>query len=290
MVNTLRKGIVVVVLAAGVVCSGCRQGEMTVSTRAVSKASGRLDYHDYGRVLTRCVDKGLIKFRSLQKCSGLLDGFIASLADGGPRSTPAYFCQPNQELAFWINVHNAVALQAAVRDFYYCREPGKTNKLPGRTFPDRVWVRVDGRDLTLSEIADLARQAGKGDPRVDVALVWPCKGSPEYLPEIYRADRIESQLADAVRRAMDNPNVVKVDHERQTLFLAESIYRNRGRYIEIYEKRFCTEHATIVNALGMYADAKQRRRLSAAVAYRVAQIPFDWSLSEKEEPACSLDN
>jgi hypothetical protein len=244
----------------------------------------RVNYGEYQKVLTKCIDKGAIKFRSLSQCRGLLDIFVESLAQAGPETTPTLFTNDQEKLAFWLNAHNAAALQAAAGNY-----PMKSKKLPGRPFAENVRVWVDGRLRTLSEMGDLARKSGGNDPRVDLALCWPCKGSGEFLPEVFQANRLGDQLSRLMQRALDNPCLVRVDHERLTLFLGEPIYRNQARYIEIYEKKFGITRATIINALGLYADASQRRRLNTAIGYRVAQTSFDWSINEREEPACSLD-
>jgi hypothetical protein len=149
-------------------------------------------------------------------------------------------------------------------------------------------VQVDGNGLTLTQIADLARQAGQNDPRIELALTLPAKGSSKLSSEIYQASQIDHQLDQAVSRALDDPNQVAIDHATKTLRLGSAIYRVQEKFIQAYCRKYKTTDASIINALADFGDETQRRRLNAAIGYRVEEIPFDWSLNEKEEPPCSL--
>lgn len=243
-----------------------------------------LDCSGYEVILHKYVDKGLVRYRSLTANPGLLDRFVDSVAGVGPTRTPGLFPTRQHELAFWINVHNAAALQAAVRAY-----PTKSVWPVWQDFSQAVTVAVDGRRMTLRRIADQARAAGDQDPRIELALALPAKGSPELAGEVYSADRMETQLAQAVRRALENPNLVKIDHEHWVLRLGPAVYRSQARFVEVYGNRFHTEHGTIINALGLWADDTQRRRLNTALGYPVRELEFDGTLNEKDEPSCALD-
>ncbi|MFA5864369.1 MAG: DUF547 domain-containing protein [Phycisphaerae bacterium] len=269
-------------ILAGFLLAGCLSRKEVDTVRG--NTPGRLDYSPYQIVLVKYVSNGLVKYRSLKSDSRRLDEFMQSLTNVGPHGTPQYFAGKKQELAFWINVYNATAMQAAVRAY-----PVKTvNPILGN-FENNVWLVVDGRRLTLNQIAELARRAGGYDPRIELAMILPAKGSGELPSEIYQAEKIEEQLNEAVNRALNNLLLMKIDHEHWTIWLGRSVYRVRQRFIDDYNKTYQTENATILNALGTFADTNQRRRLNSALGYHVTELKFDWSLNEMAQPPCSMD-
>jgi len=286
MKKITRYYILFLVLTAGLVQSGCTRQAVGVSSEKTIDIPTQIDTHDYQRVLDKCLVKGKIKFRSLQTCKPALDRFLDSLASAGPGSTPNLFTDNRQAQAFWINAHNAFALRIAGEDYNPQTKP-ESRKISLRRLT-LTQVRIDRQQLTLSQLAERAKALSPNDPRVDLALFWPCKGRGELLPEAFTADRLDSQLNRVVQLALDNPNMVNVDHEHWKLLLAEPIYKNRPRYIEIYQQKFQTQNATMINALNMYANPSQRRRLNAAVGYPVVQLPWNASLNEQEEPECSI--
>ncbi len=265
---------------------GCmeKRASEPVSSRPAGLAKP-VNYDILQEVLNKYVSKGQVKYKSLKENPRRLEDFLASVAWVGPKSTPQYFRNSLQELAFWINIHNAAGLRAGVEKY-----PAKTVQPFWGGFEDTVRVQVDGREMTLSQIAELARLAGQNDPRIDLALILPAKGSGLFPQEVYLPEKIDQQLADGVRRAMKDPQLVQFDHTHWALRLGKPIYRNRENFIKNYEKKYLTANATILNALGEYANPIGRSRLNSALGYHVREIPFDWSLNIYDEPPCSLDN
>ncbi|HOZ52280.1 MAG TPA: DUF547 domain-containing protein, partial [Chitinophagaceae bacterium] len=95
-------------------------------------------------------------------CKGISGSVIFNISSG------QIFNETNEQTAFWINVYNAAALRAAVEKY-----PTQTVKSFWKDFEKSTRVMVDSRQLTLAQIADLARQAGANDPRVELALSLP---------------------------------------------------------------------------------------------------------------------
>lgn len=261
---------------------GC--GRIDVRPATQGNAPERIDYSGYQKTLDAYVRDGLVRYKKLKDDIGELDDFIVSLAYLGPCSTPEIFNETNEQTAFWINVYNAAALRAAVEKY-----PTQTVKSFWKDFEKSTRVMVDSRQLTLAQIADLARQAGANDPRVEPALSLPALGSPKLSIEVFQGSRIDHQLDQAVARAIEDSSQVRVDHENRALGLGQALFRVQDRWIAGYCQKYKTSGASMVNALADFADETQRRRLNAALGYRVVKISFDWSLNEKEEPSCSLD-
>jgi hypothetical protein len=246
-------------------------------------APERLDYAGYQKTIAAYACDGLVRYKKLKTDTRELDEFIISLANVGPRSTPNLFIDEKSTLAFWINVYNAASLRAAVEKY-----PTSSVQTRWENFEEHYRVQVDGKELTLAQIAGFARQAGHNDPRIELALTLPAKGSPKFSSEVYQASQINQQLDQALSRALEDPNQVTIDHGTKTLRLGSAIYRVQDKFIQMYCRKYKTTDASIINVLADYGNETQRRRLNAAIGYGVAEVPFDWSLNEKEEPPCSL--
>jgi hypothetical protein len=280
------KPLFLCVFVLGLLVPGCM--EKRASEPVSSRPAGPIkpvNYDILQEVITKYTSEGQVKYKSLKENPGRLEEFLASVTWVGPKSTPQYFCNSLQNLAFWINLYNAACLRAGAQ-----RYPGKSVQPFWGNFEDTVKVQVDGREMALSEIAKLARLAGQNDPRIDLALILPAKGSGQFPQEVYRPEKVDQQLTEGVGRAMKDPKLVQFDHMHWTLGLGSPIYRNRVNFIKNYEKKFQTENATILSSLGVYADPTGRSRLNSALGYHVREIPFDWSLNVFDEPPCSLDN
>jgi hypothetical protein len=270
-------------LASGLVV-GCGS-EVTKPVPQMTR-SQRIDIAGYQKTLEAYVQDGLVRYRKLKDDSRDLDEFIVSLASVGPHATPSLFADRNQETAFWINAYNAGALRVAVGKYKY---PTKSIREVLQNFEDKYRLQIDGRSMTLAQIADAARQAGNNDPRIELALTLPAKGSPKLSSEVYQASSLDRQLDQALARALSDASQVKIDHEGKCLKLSAAIYRVKDALINAYCQKDKTTDASIVNALADHGDVTQRRRLNSAIGYRVGEISFDWSLNEKDEPPCSLD-
>jgi len=242
------------------------------------------DYRSWKKVMTRFVVDGQTDYRGIQAQHDDLDRFVHQLGCFGPRSTPEMFPDRRSRLAYWINAYNAVAMLAAVRTY-----PVKTVKPLFRDFRPTVRCHVDGRVMTLAELAASARDQADHDLLVELALVNPAKGSGTLLGTVFLPGKIDDQLAELFHRALNDRAIVKIDAENWTLWLAEPLYRHRQEYVEQYRRAVVTDSGTIINALAMTADAAMRRKLNTALGYRVRLLPYDWSLNERIRYKCSLD-
>lgn len=225
-----------------------------------------------------------VNYEALAASPSALEAFLASLADHGPGVTPELFPDREARLAYWVNAYNAVAVETGLRR----SASGGPSWLKG-LFSPSVRAVVDGRRMTLSDLADRARSASGADPRVELALRAPEKGWGGLALAVFEPTGAEAQLVERARDAMGDPALVKIDHERLTLWLGRPIWRVRARWVEVYRRRFGTTEGTILDALSADAEALARRRLQTAVGYAIRELPYDGSLNEWRQPKCSLD-
>ncbi len=248
------------------------------------KPAKKFDYSLYKEVLTQYVKDGLVNYKKLHSNLDKLQKFISSLKSVGPTLTPKIFKTKASKLAFWINSYNAIGLYQAAKK-YPCKS---VNPILGN-FETQTTCWVDGRKLTLKQIKQLALKESNFDPRVYLALKLPAKGTGKLPNEPFDPERLENQLNNIVNASIDDKNLLFINHQEKQLELGKPFWQARDRLIKQYKEKFKVPYANIINALGMYANFAQRRRLNTAIEYNIVLKPFDWTLNDRSKPECVLD-
>jgi hypothetical protein len=87
---------------------------------------------------------------------------------------------------------------------------------------------VDGAPRTLGELRDLARAQAR-DARVEFAFCAAARGAPQLAREPYRAFDVRARMQRLAARAMSDPRLVRIDHEKGKLLIGVPIWsRARG--------------------------------------------------------------
>lgn len=96
-----------------------------------------------------------------EKRRGYLREYLAVLAEGGPTSTPELFPDQAHVIAYYLNAHMA-----------WAHALGSAPKLAGLSTARllREPIRMDRKTTSLAEIAERARLAAAGEPRVELFL------------------------------------------------------------------------------------------------------------------------
>jgi hypothetical protein len=107
-----------------------------------------------------------------------------------------------ERLAFWIDAYNVLAIDVVLQHYPLgsIRDAGSLLR--------PVWDRragvVGGRSVTLGEI-EHAILRPLGEPRIHAAIVCASTSCPSLRREAYRAERLDAQLEDALRRFLADP-------------------------------------------------------------------------------------
>lgn len=169
----------------------------------------------FDRILDTYVRDGLVYYDALRQERAGLDRYIGSL-DGAE----AWLGKANarEQQAFWINAYNALVLRTVI-NAYPIR--GKAAEYPAASIGQIPGAfggtkhRVAGRSLTLDEIE--THVLGLGDGRVLFALARGTLGAPRLRSEVYRAERLDEQLDEAVKQYIVRANVFRIDRAGGTI-------------------------------------------------------------------------
>jgi hypothetical protein len=192
----------------------------------VPPAEAPFGYAGYARALRHVKPDGDVDFAALSQHRAELDGFVRSLASTSPRSHPGRFAQPEEVLAYWLNAHTALMLQAMVEGYPSLRSV----KAPwaGSFFWGRAWP-VGGQHLTLWALEHRILQREFADPRIHLALFRGTRGGPTLEGVPFEPRFLDAQLNDAARRFVGAWHHVRL--EGTTVHLAEVFETHREDFL-----------------------------------------------------------
>ena len=184
---------------------------------------------------------------------------------------PATLNRPEQ-LAYWINLYNAGALNLAARA--YAEGAASVLRVPGG-FTERSFT-IAGEQLSLDAI-----EHGKirrfCDPRIHAALVCGSVSCPTLRYEPYQGDQFDSQLDEQMRRLL-SAGGARLDRETQTVYLSRLFLWYGGDFVR--PGRMPTwipaRPRTLVRALLPWLE--QTETWLASGQTNVEYQPYDWGL------------
>lgn len=200
------------------------------------------------------------------------------LVESLARRDPAALATRAARLAFWINAYNVLAIETVVRAY-----PIDSIRDAG-SFLRPVWVReagrVGGRAVTLDEIEHRILRP-LGEPRVHAAIVCASVSCPSLRREPYAAERLESQLDDALRRWLADPRKgARLDRAAGSLTLS--------RVFDWFAEDF--EPGVLAFLLPYFPDADRAWLAGRMNTVKLRYFEYDWSLNDlaRRRPRSSL--
>jgi len=228
------------------------------------EASGEVDHGPWGRFLARylVVDgAGVHRVRY----AAVTDADRRALADyvDALAATTVTDLGPDQQLAFWLNLYNALTV-AAVLDAY---PVDSIRAIDGVWRADRV--TVEGRALSLDDIEHGIVRPVFADPRIHYAVNCAAVGCPDLGAEPYRSDDLDAQLTAAARAYVNDPRGVRIGVGGDVT--VSSIYN-------WFQEDFGGSEAAVLDHLARYAAPELAADLAAADA--IAGYAYDWALND----------
>jgi hypothetical protein len=242
----VKRALAGILLAAA---AGCAQ---LVPAPAVEPSPDPL--RAWERVLERFVDEsGRVDYAALARDRADLDRFVAWIHDTGIEQ---------QALADHLNAYNALAM-------YNVLDRGVPDSLAGfeklRFFVLRKFA-LRGRELSLYAYEnDVIRPLG--EERVHFALNCMAAGCPRLPRKPFRAETLDAELERETRRFVEEPRNVRVDAAARTVHLSE--------IFSFYTADF------VQKAPSLIAYVNRWRREPVPEDFRVAFIPYDWSVNRR---------
>lgn len=230
-----------------------------------------VDHTPWGELLShylRAADDGVNRFDYAAVSAddrAALAAYLDSLA-----ATAVSGCPRNEQLAYWINLYNALTVQV-VLEHYPVDSIRDIDISPG-FFSDGPWgrtlVTVESEDLSLDDIEHRVLRPIWKDPRIHYALNCASIGCPELADEPFTGDSAERMLDERARAFINHPRGVAVSERGVRL---SSLY-------DWYDDDFGNDEAGILAHIAIYAEPPLAEALAASPS--VIGYGYDWRLND----------
>jgi hypothetical protein len=194
-----------------------------------------------------------------------LDGYLRHL-----EKTPVSALAQPAQLAFWVNLHNALAVQV-VLDHYptaSIRDIGVTGEPPAQGPWAMKRIAVEGQPLSLDDIANAIVRPLWHDARVNYAICCATLGAPSLATA-----PLEPAMLD---RQLDAAAIAFVNHPR-----AVSLVEGRLRVSSLYlwhQDDFGPSQRAVIKHLMAYAAPQLAMQLRGRKV--IDDHAYDWRLND----------
>ena len=233
------------------------------SFSAVSAST--VDHSLFGELLQDHVRSGQVNYDGFKKDEDKLDRYLAVLEAVDPQ-----VLSPDEQFAFYTNAYNAWTIKAILSKYpniSSIKQLGIFNRGPWK----KKIVRLNGQVLSLDNIEhDILRPQFK-DPRVHFAINCAAHSCPPLRSEPYVGNRLDSQLDEATREFINNPN--------RTYLKGDALFVSK--IFKWFSEDFNSDPYSFVLR---FAEGDFKSQLSTrGASVRVKYLPYDWSLNNKPQ-------
>lgn len=232
--------------------------------------AGAFDVTLYGKLLERhtlaVTDPAGVRvdYRSLRQ-----DADWPRVLESLARADLAALSGRDERLALWINAYNVLAIDM-VRKHY----PVESIRSLGSLLRP-VWKRpagvVGGSTRSLDEIEHQILRP-LGEPRIHAAIVCAATSCPSLRREPFRAERLDAQLDDALRRWLADPRKgARLDREAGVLWLS--------RIFKWFEEDF-ESAGGVIAFVTPHLPEPARAWVVEHPDLRLRHFDYDWSLND----------
>ncbi|GJL77907.1 MAG: DUF547 domain-containing protein [Nitrospinaceae bacterium] len=223
-------------------------------------------FRAWSQVLASSVDwQGRVDFEHLERNPSPLYEYVAYIAKVSPEKNPDKFPTIEEQLAYYINSYNALAMYGVITHGL----PNNFNRLWDRAkFFKFTRFNIGGRELSLLNYEnDVIRPLG--DPRIHFALNCMVRACPRLPQTPFRAETLDADLDRLTREFVNDSRHVQVLPAAGLVRLSE-IFR-------FYKKDFVNPKraSSLIAYINKYRDAPVKKKL------KVEFIAYDWTVNYK---------
>ena len=199
--------------------------------------------------------------------------FVLQLYIDQMRTVPVSRLARDEQLAYWLNLRNALVTQAIFTNHSLEGEDLKGFYL-GAAGGDALWDRkaiwIEEQALSIREIEEDVILANWPDPRVLYGLYYGAKGGPFIMNRAFTGTGVYAALEDNARSYLNASSTVAVS-------------RKKGVQVPLvfawHAALFGSDPDALIGHLKAYAGDKLAGKLAKAPA-GVIRYSFDWTLND----------
>lgn len=162
--------------------------------------------------------------------------------------------------AFYINAYNIITIYQIVENY----PVSSPMEISG--FFDNIRHTVAGENLTLNQLEKERLFVHHFDPRLHFVLVCAAKSCPALADFAYTADKLDQQLEEKTRAALNNPDFIQVRPKDEVVMLS--------KIFEWYEKDFLQEAPSLLAYINQYRNQPLPSDL------KIKFYEYNWQLNQ----------
>lgn len=172
----------------------------------------------------------------------------------------------NDQLAYWLNVQNTVAIHAILQE----REKTKSlKKLRGTAeVPGELWtkprVTIAGQNMSLQDI-ETKLLTEFDNPNIIYGLYQGVRGGPSLSPTAYRGSIVDERLADKAKEYVNSKGTVSVKKDVVKVTPLFSWYQ---------DKAFGGDDTALLAHLSTLAEPKLKSKLAAGKSFKTSNLNY----------------
>lgn len=257
----LNRAITAVGLACLLLAPGCFKLAKPAEIAAELPAAGAFPHELFGEAIAgRVTEDGLIDYKAIQADRGKLDAYLGYIAKTSPASNPELFPTRDDQLAYYINAYNALAIRGVID------RPGlkSVNDIKVEYFYFTRY-KIGGKKLDLYRLENQVIRPGFDEPRAHFALNCQSAGCPFFPPVPFPARDLDAFLDAETLRFVMSPEKVR---------LRDDGVAEISQIFEWYASDFASSGGAIAFI--------RRYRDDIPADAKVEYIPYDWALIAQE--------
>ena len=177
----------------------------------------------------------------------------------------------NEQLTFWINAYNALVIKGVI-DHYPTTSVRKVKLFNG--FFSRLKFQAAGKTYTLNEIEHGILREEFPDPRVHFAIVCASFSCPPLWNSAYTVEMIEERLETATFNFIRNPEQVRIDRTKRSVYLS--------KIFKWYADDFKEGYDGVADFLSDYLPLEDAEFL-ASTDVKFHYLNYDWTLNDQKQ-------
>lgn len=166
----------------------------------------------------------------------------------------------NEKKAYLINLYNLSAIKL-LADSYPVSSPQEIT-----SFYDKKFIKHDGSIFSLNDLENNSIRKEFKDPRVHFVLVCGALGCPPITNFAYTADKLDEQLNQQTKLALDNMEFIKVDSLNKTVLVSE--------IFKWYEGDFLRDNKNVIQFINRY------KTVAIIENFNLDYYSYNWKIND----------
>lgn len=236
------------------------------SARAAS--ARRVDHSAFDTLLARYVDDfGGVRYAAWKRDD---DAALDAYLDAMRAVDPSALADTSEILAFWINVYNALTIDAILHFYPVASIKDKVSPV-GHSVWDDYTITVAGQERSLNDIEHkILRKLA--EPRIHFAIVCASIGCPPLRNEAFTGPALDRQLDANTRAFFASEEHIQFDTAANTVRLSP--------ILDWFGEDFGGSTAAKLAFVSRFVSYDAQRAVLGSKKARVEYLDYDWRLNE----------